>query len=40
MIIVQEYIREWITRHAFLKLLSATTFIQCCWRQIHARKEL
>jgi hypothetical protein len=27
-------------RHAYLKLLSATTFIQCCYRQLHARKEL
>jgi len=27
-------------KHSYLKLLSATTFIQCCYRQLHARKEL
>jgi hypothetical protein len=27
-------------RHAYLKLLLATTFIQCCYRQLRARKEL
>jgi len=40
MIIIQEYTHKWIARRAFLKLLSATTFIQSCWRQIHARREL
>jgi len=29
-----------MARHAYLKLLSATTFIQCCWMQVRVRKEL
>ena len=28
-----------MTRRAYLKLLSATIFIQCCWRQMRARKN-
>ena len=37
---MQKYIWKWIAIHAYLKLLSATTFIQCCWRQVQVRKEL
>ena len=29
-----------MARYAYLKLLSATIFIQCCWMQVSARKEL
>jgi hypothetical protein len=31
MVIIQKYICKWMARRIFLKLLSATTFIQCCW---------
>jgi len=34
------YICQWMTRCAYLKLLSAKTFIQCCWMQVQERKEL
>jgi len=40
MIIIQKYIRKWMARRDYLKLLSATIFIQYCWRQVHARKKL
>jgi hypothetical protein len=39
-VIIQKYTHKWMGRHAYLKLLSATTFIQCCYRQLRARKEL
>jgi hypothetical protein len=29
-----------MARHAYLKLLSATTFTQCCWMQECASQEL
>jgi hypothetical protein len=29
-----------MAKHAFMKLLSATTSIKYCCRQVHARKEL
>jgi len=34
------YICQWMTRCAYLKILSAKTFIQCCWMQVQERKEL
>ena len=37
---LKKYTRKWMGKHSYLKLLSATTFIQCCYRQLHARKEL
>ena len=40
MIIIKKYVCKWMTRRAYLKLSSATTFIQCCWRHVQARKEL
>jgi len=39
MIIIQKYIRKWMARRDYLKLLSATIFIQYYWRQVHARKN-
>jgi uncharacterized membrane protein YbaN (DUF454 family) len=39
-VIIQKYICKWMTRCVYLKLLLATTFIQCCWMQMRARKEL
>jgi hypothetical protein len=30
MIIIKKYVCKWMTRRAYLKLLSATTFIKCC----------
>jgi hypothetical protein len=39
-VIIQKYTRKWMARHVYLKLLSATAFIQCCYRQLRARKEL
>ena len=37
---LKKYIRKLMARHAYLKLLSAATFIQCCWMQVRVRKEL
>jgi hypothetical protein len=31
---------KWMARRVYLKLLSTTTFIQCCCRQVLARKQL
>jgi hypothetical protein len=28
-----------MAKYAYLKLVWATTFIQCCWMQVHERKE-
>jgi hypothetical protein len=39
-VIIQKYTRNWMAIRAYLKLLAATTFIQCCCRQLRARKEL
>jgi hypothetical protein len=39
-VIIEKYIRKWKARRAYLKLLSATMFIQCCGKQVRARKEL
>jgi len=38
-VIIQKYVRKWLVRHAYLKFLSVTTFIQCCWRKVLAIKE-
>jgi hypothetical protein len=39
MVIIQKYIYKWMAKHAFLKLLSTTTFIQYCWRQVRVRNK-
>ena len=40
MVIIQKYTRKWMARHVYLKLLSTTTFMQSCYRQLRAKKEL
>jgi hypothetical protein len=40
MVIIIYILSQWMTRCAYLKLLSAKTFIQCCWMQVQERKEL
>jgi hypothetical protein len=40
MVIIQKYTCKWMAKCVYLKLLSATTFIQYCYRQLHAKKEL
>jgi hypothetical protein len=40
MVIIQKYTCKQMRRHAYLKFLSTTIFIQCCYRQLRARKEL
>ena len=39
MVIIQKYVRKWLERRAYLKFLSVTTSIQCCWRKVLATKE-
>jgi hypothetical protein len=39
-VIIQKYTRKWMARRVYLKLLLATTFIQCCYMQLCVRKEL
>jgi hypothetical protein len=39
-VVIQKYTCKWMARRVYLKLLSATIFIQCCYRQLCARKEL
>jgi hypothetical protein len=39
-VIIKKYTRKWMARRVYLKLLSTITFIQCCYRQLRARKEL
>ena len=39
MVIIQKYVRKWLVRRAYLKFLSVTTSIQCCWRKVLAIKE-
>ena len=34
--IIQKYVRKWLERRAYLKFLSVTTSIQCCWRKVLA----
>ena len=36
MVIIQKYIHKWLVRRAYLKFLSVTTSIQCCWRKVLA----
>ena len=36
MVIIQKYVRKWLVRRAYLKFLSVTPFIQCCWRKVLA----
>jgi hypothetical protein len=31
-VIIQKYTRKWMARRVYLKLLSTTIFIQCCYR--------
>ena len=35
-VIIQKYVRKWLVRRAYLKFLSVTTSIQCCWRKVLA----
>ena len=37
-VIIQKYVRKWLVRRAYLKFLSVTTSIQCCWRKVLARR--
>jgi hypothetical protein len=30
---MQKYVRKWLVQNAYMKLLSTTIFMQCCWRQ-------
>jgi len=39
-VIIKKYTHKWMARRVYLKLLLATTFIQYCYRQLRARKEL
>ena len=39
MVIIQKYVRKWLVRRTYLKFLSVTSFIQCCWRKVLAIKE-
>jgi hypothetical protein len=38
-VIIQNYGRKWLVRCAYLKFLSVTTFMQCCWRKVLAIRE-
>ena len=38
-VIIENYVRKWLVRRAYLKFLSVTTSIQCCWRKVLAIKE-
>jgi hypothetical protein len=38
-VIIQKYVRKWLVRCAYLKFLSITTSIQCCWRKVLAIRE-
>jgi len=38
-VIIQNYIRKWLVRRAYLKFLPVTTSIQCCWRNVLAIRE-
>uniref|UniRef100_A0A2K1Z0E1 Uncharacterized protein n=1 Tax=Populus trichocarpa TaxID=3694 RepID=A0A2K1Z0E1_POPTR len=33
-VIIQNYVHKWLVRRAYLKFLSVTTSIQCCWRKV------
>jgi len=38
-VIIQKYVCKWLVRCAYLKFLSVTTSIQCCWRKVLAIRE-
>jgi len=38
-VIIQNYICKWLVRCAYLKFLSVTISIQCCWRKVLAIRE-
>jgi hypothetical protein len=38
-VIIQNYIRKWLVRRAYLKFLSVTTSTQCRWRKVLAIRE-
>jgi hypothetical protein len=38
-VIIQNYVRKWLVWRAYLKFLSVTTSIQCCWRKVLAIRE-
>jgi hypothetical protein len=38
-VIIQNYVRKWLVRRAYVKFLPVTTFIQCCWRKMFAIRE-
>jgi hypothetical protein len=38
-VIIQKYVRKWLVRCAYLKFLSITTSIQCCWRKVLAIRK-
>ena len=38
-VIIQKYVRKWLVQRAYLKFLSVTTSIQCCWRKVLAMRE-
>jgi hypothetical protein len=33
-VIIKKYVRKWLVRRAYLRFLSVTTSIQCCWRKV------
>jgi uncharacterized membrane protein YqjE len=38
-VIIQKYVRKWLVRCIYLKVLVVTTSIQCCWRKVLAIRE-
>jgi hypothetical protein len=38
-VIIQKYVRKWLVRHVYLKFLTVTTSIHCCWRNVLAIRE-
>jgi len=38
-VIIQKYICKWLVRRAYLKFLSVTTSIHCCWRKVLAIRK-
>ena len=38
MVTMQKHVQKWFVRRAYFKLLSATIFIQYCWKQKLAKK--
>ena len=39
MVIIQKYVHKWLVRGTYLKFLSVTISIQCCWRKVLAIRE-